>query len=70
MNTTIILFPTQTKTNVLENSFLQLMEPMHTYIQINLANKIAFNYFSQQQPASSFTTVSNAMVLLCELRHQ
>ena len=39
-------------------------------IQINWARNIASNYFSQQQPASSFTTVSNIMVLLCELRHQ
>ena len=39
-------------------------------IQINWARNIASNYFSQQQPASSFTTVSNVMVLLCELRHQ
>ena len=28
-------------------------------IQINWARNIASNYFSQQQPASSFTTVSN-----------
>ena len=39
-------------------------------IQINWARNIASNYFSQQQSASSFTTVSNVMVLLCELRHQ
>ena len=39
-------------------------------IQINWARNIASNYFSQQQPGSSFTTVSNVMVLLCELRHQ
>ena len=38
--------------------------------QINWARNIVSNYFSQQQPASSFTTVSNVMVLLCELRHQ
>ena len=38
--------------------------------KINWARNIASNYFSQQQPASSFTTVSNAMVLLCEVRHQ
>ena len=39
-------------------------------IQIYWARNIASNYSSQQQPASSFTTVSNVMVLLCELRHQ
>ena len=42
----------------------------HAPIQINWARDIASNYFSQQQPAPSFTTVSNVMVLLCELRHQ
>ena len=39
-------------------------------IQINWARNKASNYLNQQQPASSFTTVSNAMVLLYELRHQ
>ena len=39
-------------------------------IQINWAGNTASNYFNQQQPASSFITVSNVMVLLCELRHQ
>ena len=39
-------------------------------IQINWASNKAPNYFNQQQPASSVTTVSNVMVLLCELRHQ
>ena len=39
-------------------------------VQINWARNIASNYLSQQQPASSFTTLSNVMVLLCELRHQ
>ena len=39
-------------------------------LQIDWARNIASNYFSQQQPASSFNTVSNVMVLLRELRHQ
>ena len=39
-------------------------------IQINWARNKASNYFNQHQPASSFTTVSNVMVLLCEVRHQ
>ena len=39
-------------------------------IQTNWASNKASNYFDQQQPASSFTTVPNVMVLLCELRHQ
>ena len=38
-------------------------------IQIDWAMNIASNYFNQQQAASSFTTVSNVMVFLCELRH-
>ena len=38
-------------------------------IQINWARNIASYSFSQQ-PASSFTTVSNVMVLLCDVRHQ
>ena len=42
----------------------------NTPIQINWARNIASDYFIQQQPASSFTTVSNVMVLLCVLRHQ
>ena len=37
-------------------------------IKIDWAMNIASNYFNQQQPASNFTTVSNVMVLLCELR--
>ena len=39
-------------------------------IQINWARNKTSNYFNQQQPALSCTTVSNVMVLLCELRHQ
>ena len=38
-------------------------------IQINWGRDIAFSYCNQQQPASSCTTVSNVMVLLCEVRH-
>ena len=39
-------------------------------MQNDRARNVASNYFNQQQPASSFTTISNVMVLLCELRHQ
>ena len=39
-------------------------------IHINWARNKASNYYNQHQPASSFTTVSNVMVLLCEVRHQ
>ena len=38
-------------------------------IQTNWARNIASNYFSQQQPASIFTMVSNVM-FCCEVRHQ
>ena len=39
-------------------------------MRINWARHIACDFFIQQQPASSFSTVSNVMVLLCELRYQ
>ena len=57
MKITIFIFPTHTCTNA-------------TPIQINWPRNRASKYFNQQQPASSFTTFSNVMVLLCELRHQ
>ena len=57
-----VLLPTQTSTNVTEKTYAP--------IQINWARNIASNYSNQQQPASSFITVSNVVVLLCEVRHQ
>ena len=37
-------------------------------LQIDWARNIAFNYIRQQQTALSFTTLSNVVVLLCEVR--
>ena len=51
-------------------NIVSTMNVTHAARQINWTRNIASNYFNQQQPASSFTTVSNVMVLLCELRHQ
>ena len=59
----------QTSTNITEKIF-STINVIYAPLQINWARNIAYKYFSQQPPASSFTTVSNVMVLLCELRHQ
>ena len=42
------------------------MNVTYAPMQINWTS----NYYSQQQPDPSFTTVSNDVVRLCEVRHQ
>ena len=75
-NTTVIL---ETKFHENNNTFIShpdkhkrnwkvvsTINVTYAPIQINWTRNKASNYFSQQQPASSFTTVSNVMALLCE----
>ena len=66
-NSIFISYPDKHKHNW---KIVSTMNVTYAPIQINWARNIASNYFIQQQPASSFTTVSTVMVLLCELCHQ
>ena len=66
-NNIFIFYPDKHKRNW---KIVSTINVTYAPIQINWVRNIAPNYFNQQQPASSFTTVSNVMVHLCELRHQ
>ena len=66
-NTIIISHPNKHKRNW---KIISTINVATAPIKVNWATNIAYSYFSQQQPAWSFTTLSNVMVLLCEIRHQ
>ena len=66
-NNTFISHPEKHKRNW---KIVSAIKVTYAPIQNNWARNIASSYFNQQQPASSFTTGSNVMFFLCEVRHQ
>ena len=61
-NNSFISHPDKHKRNWINVSGINVA---YSHLQITWARNVASNYFSQQQPGSSFTTVSNVMVILC-----